>query len=228
MIGVDQLGTNLSSSFCSGLLSVWTAGGWDDRAIDVTLPGVLMNGPELLEKLDSIADIDELRIAFENRREDDPAKVLGDWIEEYCAINPLDRTLRVSIGELGKDRMRFVRDAWPGWSVFEEKGGATAHFGFTGRDVPTDLLPSQKPPEPDPPDRPHDVCVRLIGEHLANNENFKTSSLASHVRFVEEMNHRNGRTTIAPGFLERVPSSEPRRTGRLRHAIRLFLRKFRA
>ena len=97
IIALDELGKNLTAGFCCAVVSIRADGQWVDRAIDFLLPGVLMNGAELIERLDTIADLDHLRSAFSKGRRDDGAKTPGDWIEEYCAIDVASRSMRVTL-----------------------------------------------------------------------------------------------------------------------------------
>jgi hypothetical protein len=184
IITFDQLGKNLERSFCCAVLSVGTDHGWHDCAVDFLLPGFLMNGPALIDRLSTVADLEQLRAAFQRRREDDSAKTLGDWIDEFCAVDVSARTLHVSLPEHEEQWFRFLQDAWPGWEVLLGRGGASLHFAYTGRDVPSDLVPSPKPPAPIPPSRSYDECVRLIRDRLDGNEGRKSADLASHIKLI--------------------------------------------
>lgn len=226
IITFDQLGKNLDRSFCCAVLSVRTDQAWQDRAIDFLLPGFLMNGPGLIDRLSTVADLADLRAAFLRRRENDEAQTLGDWIDEFCAIDVSEGTLRVSLREHEEQWLPFIQDAWPGWEVRLESGGAAAHFAHTGRDVPSDFLPSPKPPATIPPNRSYEECVRLIREHLDGNEARKSADFASHIQLIQKLNEKDGAVTVAPGFLDRIPSSQPSLFDRLGLALRDAVRKF--
>jgi hypothetical protein len=224
-IAFDELGRNLERSFCCGILSVKTAFGWEDRAIDFVLIGFLMNGPTLLDRLVGVADLETMRSAFERREERSSARVLGDWIDEFCAIDPDKRILRISLPEYERDQLKFVQDAWPGWVVIHEDGGSAGHFSHTGRELPADLVPSLKPPASAPPQRTHDECVLLIQKQLAENETRKSTNAAAHVGLIQQISERSGPVTVAPGFFDRVPSSAPSFMDRIRLALRLRSRR---
>lgn len=210
-ITFEHLGRNLEAGFCCGLLSARTNGLWQDRAIDFLLPSVLMNGPELLNRLDTISDLEGLRDAFARRREEDTALTPGDWIDEYCAIDLAARAMRLSLPEHEEECVPFLENLWSGWSIVYEHGGAEAHFGHTGREVPTDLLPSPKSPELSPPHRSFDECVAAIRNHIDQSETRKSAMLAGHIRLVEKLNGKDGdgAVSIGSGFLRRIPSSKP-------------------
>lgn len=228
LITFDQLGKNLERSFCCGVLSVRTDQGWQDHAIDFLLPGFLMNGPALIERLSTVADLGHLRAAFLRRSEDDSAKTPGDWIDEFCAIDATSRTLRVSLPEHEGHWGPFLQAAWPGWKLKLEPGGAPEHFGYIERDLPGDLVPSPKSPAPVPPNRSYEECVRLIRRHLDGNEARKSADQASHMKLIQTLNEKDGPVTVAQGFLNRVPSSEPGWFDRLKLTLRLKTRRFKA
>lgn len=225
-IGFEQLGQNLERPCCCGLLSVKTEQSWEDCAIDFVLPGVLMNGPALISRLAAVAGLAKLRAAFLRRPPDDSAKTLGDWLDEFCAIDVQAREVRMSLPEHEEQDLPFLREAWPGWTVRLERGGAREHFAHTGREMPSDFEPSPKPPAPQPPNRSYEECVRLIRERLDGNETQKSELLAGHVTFIQKLNQERGPITVAPGFLHRVPSSQPTLFDRLRLALRLRWRRF--
>ena len=114
VIAWEELGKNLKSGSCCAIVSMRTGDGWTDRAIDFVLPGVLMNGPELLDRLPSIADLSTLRAAFGNRRERDTAKTPGDWIDEFCAIDSASRSMRVSLPDFEEQWFPFLPHDGPG------------------------------------------------------------------------------------------------------------------
>lgn len=225
LIAFDQLGKNLDRSSCCAVLSVKTDEGWQDRAIDFLLPGFLMNGPALIERLSAVADLGQLRAAFQRRRDDDVAKTLGDWIDEFCAVDVSRCTLRVSLPEHEEQWFPFLQDAWPGWTLQLESGGASEHFAYMGRDVLEDLLPSPKPPAPSPPSRSYEECVHLIRDHLDGNEARKAADFSSHIKLIQKLNEKDGPVTVAPGFLNRVPTSQSGLLDRLKLAIRLRARR---
>lgn len=227
LITFEQLGQNLEQSFCCALLSVKTDQGCRDHAIDFLLPGLLMNGPPLIGRLPEVADLGQLRSAFLRRRKDDSAKTLGDWIDEFCAIDVSRRALRISLPEHEKQWLPFLRDAWPGWELQLESGGALEHFAYMGRDVLEDLVPSPKPPAPIPPSRSYEECARLIRDHLDGNEARKAADFSGQIELIQKLNEKDEPVTVAPGFLDRVPTSQPGLLDRLKLALRLRARRFR-
>jgi hypothetical protein len=125
-------------------LSLKSARGWSDHAIDFTMTGVLMNGPALLARVREIASLDAIR----NSSTEAP----GDQLSDFAAIDPERREIRLEAPFYDlEDDLPFVEAAWPGWTLVISSGGPPGHFAHTGRPCPDDFVPTPKPPDPPPP-----------------------------------------------------------------------------
>jgi hypothetical protein len=199
---------------------VKTDQGWQDRVIDFHLTGFLMNGPELIDRLAGVAGMDELRAAFDRRSQEDCVPTLGDWIDSFCAINVASLTMRLSVSEYEEESLPFLRQAWADWTIQSEPGGASAHFAYTGRQVPGDLVQTPQSPPPDPPQRSYEECVRLIEEHLDGNEAGKSAHAMRNIEIVQQLEKQHGPAEMVPWFFDRVPPSQAGWVDRLKYKMR--------
>ena len=209
-IPINRLGENLKKGQGWGLLSVKAGGAWDDRAIDFVMAGVLMNGPMLLDRVAGIATLEDLRSAFDHKAADDPAFRVGDWLQDFCAIDIEARTIRLSVPFYDEDELPFLADVWPGWRITTTLDGSIAeHFTVTGREVLPELVPSPKKPGPSLPDRPHHECVRLIMERLDGNEKKKDLAIEGMLGVVRRLEAESqGPVTVTPAAMIRTAAAQ--------------------
>ena len=223
---LDELGSKLATGWCCAILALRDESGWQDRAIDLGLAGVLMNGPGMLDRIAGLADLDAMRDAISRQPAEADPRTPADRIDEFCAVDPFTKVLRISLPDFEQDSLPFLADAWPGWTILAEEGGAEGHFRYTGRETPVDLIRPPRIVEPEPSERSREECDRLVFEQIARNESHKKQNQETHARLVEEWRARDHSVQIAPGFSMLVPSSRPRLSERLRLRLRLIRRRF--
>jgi hypothetical protein len=207
-IKFDQFGKNFAENNYGGLLSVRTGGTWLDRVVDFTMVGVLMNGPGVLDALETLPDLPTVRERHANR----PLKsfekkkgALGDQVKDYALVDTDARAIHLSLWFPESDQLAFLREKWDGWSISLHDEGAEGHFRRMGRELPADLIPTI-PPEPEEPDRrldPRSVeeCIEII-ERIMFGTDAQKDAIAK--TFTGVMNHL-GKTVqkIGRGFDKR-------------------------
>ena len=211
-VQLDSLGRNFVHAYCRGLISFRRRRGcWFDCAIDTPLRDVLMNGAdEVLAALPEIGGLEHLRAAFEQRREQDEALKLGDWLSEFCVIDSVRRSIRYSAWNETEWAFPFVREVWPSWTFGAAPNSTIQdHYAFTGREAPVDLIPT---PPASPPNRTDDECIRLIIERIEGSEQTKDEAVKLMGGLVGTMSGvASGGVvlSVAPGALVRTPSTNP-------------------
>jgi hypothetical protein len=213
LIGLDQMGLRLAQGSCYGLLAVRKEEEWRDHAIDCDLAGVLMNGPGLLEALDRVAGLADMRDAFRGKTEEEKESCMRFF--DFCAIDADARIVRVSLlYDFEQEAIPLLQEVWTGWTVYHDGGGVEGHFHFTGRPVPPDLILAPVTEPSAPPERPFSECVRLIEEHLLNTEQRKDDKLAWFKNALKEIGEHSGPLTVSEAALARVE---------LRHRFRRWI-----